>query len=111
MVGPLLSGGGGEGKEEVLVRRRSYRRKSVLSSLPVSRQIPMLPLCSLISCHSSEEAAVMEIRGLKRTTSHKSMSPFGQGRSGGSSEVFDRQGPAVRSLLRQDSVSYQLVST
>merc|ERR1711997_760360 len=56
----------------------------------------------------SEEAAVMEIRGLKRTTSHKSMSPFGQGRVGGSSEVFDRQGPAVRSLLRQDSVSYQL---
>jgi len=36
------------------------------------------------------------------------MSPFGQGRVGGSSEVFDRQGPAVRSLLRQDSVSYQL---
>ena len=38
------------------------------------------------------------------------MTPFGQGRVGGSSEVFDRQGPAVRSLLRQDSVSYQLVS-
>ena len=72
------------------------------------------PLCSLISCHSGEDTAtsgsVMEIRGLKRTTSQKSMSPFGQGRVGGSSEVFDRQGPAVRSLLRQDSVSYQLVS-
>ena len=63
-------------------------------------------LCSLISCHSNED--VMEYKGLKRTTSQKSMSPFGQGK-GKSCEVFDREGQAVKSLLRQESVSANLL--
>ena len=55
------------------------------------------------------------VRGLHRTTSQKSMSPFGRGciplcssqeAAAGDlgDEVFDRQGPAARRLERQESV-------
>lgn len=51
----------------------------------------------------------MEIRGLERTTSGTTMSPYG---AKNDSEIFDRQGEAAKRLLRQESwVANKLVST
>lgn len=67
----------------------------------------MINICSQVCC----EEIMEPFRGLKRTTSQKSMSPFGRGGRDDNCEVFDRQGSAARRLLRQESeVANLLVS-
>ncbi len=65
--------------------------------------------CSQTSCFV-DNVDMEGFRGLKRTTSQKSMGPYGQGQQ--LSEVFDRESPAARKLYRQESVvANQLVRT
>lgn len=70
--------------------------------------MPMINICSQVCC----EEIMEPFRGLKRTTSQKSMSAYGRGGlKDANCEVFDRQGPAARRLLRQESqVANLLVS-